>query len=143
MTNSQNFNNEQINNFNEDFTILYVEDDFISISLVKRIFNGKFKIDFASNFRTALEKVELTNYNLVLMDINLGKEMNGIQLTQKIRQIPHYKNVPFIAVTGYRFLNAHEYLLSEGMSDYLPKPFSPNELINIVNKHKSKCDQLK
>ena len=68
------------------------------------------------------------------MDINLGTGMNGIEVTKRIRQLPGYANVPVIAVTGYALFGDKEKLLSDGLTEYLPKPFDANELITIINK---------
>ena len=74
-------------------------------------------------------------YELVLVDINLGKGMDGIEVTKKLREIPAYKDTPIIAVTAYAMQGDREEFLAAGCTDYLSKPFRSNELLAIISKY--------
>ncbi|MCL4551051.1 MAG: response regulator, partial [Bacteroidetes bacterium] len=89
-------------------------------------------LDSAENAETALRKVSQEKFDLILMDINLRHGMDGIELTQAIREIPRYKKVPVVAVTAYAKSEDKEEFLSKGFSHYISKPFAPAELINLL-----------
>ncbi len=112
--------------------ILIVDDDPTSIFLVERILGKQFFIDPVNNASDAIEKVKENKYTLILMDINLGKSKNGIYATSEIRKLEDYKNTPIIAMTAYAMAGDREEFISRGCTDYISKPFTKDELINII-----------
>lgn len=112
--------------------ILYVEDDKYALDVVRRTLSKFYQIDLAENAETALSKVNQNKYDIILMDINLRHGMDGIELTQVIREIPHYKKIPVVAVTSYAKGEDKDEFLSKGFSHYISKPFAPAELINLL-----------
>ena len=113
--------------------VLYVEDDPVSVDLVKRILNDFCNIDIVSNQNEALEKVKQKQYDAVLMDIYLGfNSPNGLATTRNIRQIPSYKQIPIIAITAYAMKGDKDHFLAAGCTHYLSKPFIKSELINTM-----------
>jgi len=60
-------------------------------------------------------------YDVVLMDINLERVINGNIAAKEIRKISGYKNVPIIATTGYASSDK-EQKLQEGFDGYIAKP---------------------
>lgn len=115
-----------------DKTILLVEDDYVAIDVVKRILISKYKLDFAVTGDEALEKASAFTYDAILMDINLRKGMDGAQVTQILRKDDRYKNIPIIALTAFAMEEEKSEFLSKGMSHYLSKPFTKNELLGIM-----------
>ena len=80
----------------------------------------------------ALEKVQGRKYDAILMDINLGMGMNGLELTGEIRKMPEYFNTPIIAVTAYAMKGEKEKFLDGGCSHYLSKPYSKRDIVEIM-----------
>lgn len=113
--------------------VLYVEDDEVSIKLVRTVTKGLYEIDTAKDSDEALELIKLNKYGLILMDINLHKGMDGIELTQLIRKQEYYKSVPVIALTAFAMGHEKEEFLAKGMTHYLSKPFTRNQLLEILN----------
>ncbi|MCE1189330.1 MAG: PAS domain S-box protein [Ignavibacteria bacterium] len=114
--------------------ILYVEDDGVSRDFVKRLLGQQYKLDFAPDALTALQLVEKRVYDLLLMDINLGKGMDGVQLTRLIREKTEYTRVPIIAITAFAMEEDRTEFLSSGMDDYISKPFTAKDLRHIIEK---------
>jgi len=71
-------------------------------------------------------------YDLILMDISLGSDMDGIQATREIRSMGKNKNVPIIAVTGYSTFEEREKILSGGLNYIITKPFTREELVKVI-----------
>ncbi len=113
--------------------ILYIEDDDISQKFVSMILKGRYDLQAAAAAEDALVMVKQRRYDLILMDINLQTELNGLELTQLIRKFPGYIDIPIVAVTAYARLGDKEEFLSEGMTDYISKPFRKYELINKID----------
>ena len=114
--------------------ILYVEDDDTSIAVVTLALAKYYSIDTAKNAEIALIKVKDQSFDAILMDINLGRGMNGEELTQVIKKIPGYENIPIIAVTAYASEEDKNEFLSKGMSHYISKPFLIQDLVKLVNE---------
>ncbi len=114
--------------------VLLVEDDVLNIEYMKRFLNELCDLHIAVNGEDALKLVKTNHYKSILMDIGLGKGMNGIEVTKLIRRIPHYKDIPIIAVTAYVMGGEKEKFLQSGMSGYISKPFKMSELVEVLGK---------
>jgi CheY-like chemotaxis protein len=112
--------------------ILYVEDDKYARILMDKYLSKLYMLDLAENSEQALKKINTIVYDIILMDINLGKGMNGLELAQIIRRIPAYKNIPVVAVTAAVYPGNEKWILSQGMSHYLPKPFVSNDIHSLL-----------
>lgn len=115
-----------------DASILLVEDNVINqkivvLSLEKLIKN----IDIAGNGKEALDKFGLSNYDLILMDVQMPV-MDGFLATKKIREIEASTGsfTPIIAITANAMSGDREACLAAGMNDYISKPFQVDLLID-------------
>lgn len=118
----------------QDKRLLYVEDDEISILFVSAILSPYYKIDFVRDAENALDLIKLNHYDMFLMDINLKRGIDGIELTKLIRKFDEYKNTPIVALTAFALGQDKDEFLSKGMTHYLSKPFSKTQLLQLVNE---------
>ncbi|MFH0733671.1 MAG: response regulator [bacterium] len=117
----------------ETFSVLYVEDEEINRNLIRLYLKNFYLVDTAANGKDALKMVKENNYDLFLMDINLGKDMNGLQVAQEIKKMENYKTTPIIAVTAYTMAGDKESFLENGCSHYLAKPFNKDDLLKLIS----------
>ena len=110
--------------------ILVVEDDFITAMEIKRLLetNG-YKPYSASSSNDALEKTVQIKPDLILMDVKIKGDYDGIKTTQKIKELI---DVPVIYLTAYA-----DHLLIKSIKLTKPaacilKPFESNELISNI-----------
>ncbi|HKI79909.1 MAG TPA: response regulator [Ignavibacteriaceae bacterium] len=115
-------------------TILLVEDDISSTDITRLFLKDICNIEIAQDGKTAIDMAKAKKYPTILMDIGLGRNMNGIQATKEIRKIPGYENTPIVALTAYAMKGDKEEFLANGLTDYMSKPFEKNELIKWVKK---------
>ncbi|MFH0736333.1 MAG: PAS domain S-box protein [bacterium] len=114
--------------------ILYVEDDEINQNVIKLFVKNRYLIDVAADAKSALQLVEQKKYDIILMDINLGRGMNGIQVTKEIRNNPNYYKTPIVAVTAYTIGSDKTEFFKAGCTHYLAKPFLRNDLLNLLEE---------
>ncbi|MDZ4121896.1 MAG: response regulator [Candidatus Cloacimonadaceae bacterium] len=112
--------------------LLIVEDNPVNQKLAMSFLKNHFEVESAINGEIAIEMAEKKNYSVILMDINLGSGIDGIQATQILRKMPQYKHTPIIAVTGYTLMGDRERILAGGCSHYLGKPFSKEQLLETI-----------
>ncbi|MEM6522390.1 MAG: ATP-binding protein [Bacteroidota bacterium] len=116
--------------------VLLVEDNDINrlyaLNILKK---WNCQIDQAENGYTALEKLKVNNYDIILMDVQMPI-MDGYEATNTIRKtFPEGKNnVPIIALTANAIKGDNEKCLEMGMNDYLSKPFQPESLFDAMSK---------
>lgn len=96
--------------------ILVVEDDPITSLVIEKFLNSEFVIEHVLSGEAALEKVKQNSYDLILMDIGLnGKQLDGIQTLNLIRNIDGYKNIPIIAQTAFAMMVMTQNILPPGL----------------------------
>lgn len=118
--------------------ILLVEDNDINRLYARSILkNWNCQVDIAENGLVAIEKVKNNLYDVVLMDVQMPV-MDGYEATRAIRLMDApKKDIPIVALTANATKTDVEKCLASGMNDYLPKPFTPDDL------HRKIIDDLK
>jgi heavy metal response regulator len=108
-------------------TILVVEDEIkISRFIKKGLEMEHYTVDVAYEGPDALEKAEINNYDLIIMDIMIPK-MDGIEVTRKLREAK--VETPIIMLTARDTVEDRVKGLDAGADDYLIKPFAFGELL--------------
>ncbi|ARU58760.1 MAG: response regulator [Pseudomonadales bacterium] len=115
---------------------LVVDDASFVRDLVKRTVRNGFPtiaLDEAINGKKAQAMLSRTSYELILCDWEMP-EMSGIELLRWVRQQDNYKDVPFVMVTSRGDKSHVVEAIQEGVTDYLGKPFSAEQLSNKIIK---------
>ena len=118
----------------KELNILLVEDNPLNIEVVERFLASVAKVTYARDGGTALKHVADQNFDILLIDINLGQGMNGIEVLEQIRRLDQYKNTPAVALTGYASAANKRDFLMKGFTNYLPKPFDKRVLLNLIKQ---------
>jgi two-component system cell cycle response regulator DivK len=109
-------------------TILYVEDNLDNRTLVRRILTAEgYTLIEAANATQALEILNTTRPDLILMDINMP-DMDGYSLTAKIKDTPRFEATPIIALTANVMRGDRERSLEAGCDGYIQKPIDIDKL---------------
>jgi twitching motility two-component system response regulator PilG len=86
----------------------------------------------------AMTKLIRTHPMLILMDISMP-DINGYELCQLLRKSPSLKNIPILMLSSRDGLFDRLKAKMVGADDYMTKPFTPTDLVNLVNKHISQA----
>lgn len=117
--------------------ILVVEDDDISQFLIQKMMDDLgFKHHIVSNGLDAIEVLEKTPFDLVLMDIEMPI-INGFETTRRIRNSDNSINrhIPIIGISANPLENNIESYVKMGMNDYISKPIHELDLkLKIENQ---------
>ena len=120
----------------KDNKILIVEDNKMNLiyitSLLKK-WNLNYEVCY--NGLEACEICEKQKFDLILMDLQMPI-MDGFEATQAIRgSTNENRNTPIIALTASTFLSKKRLALKAGMTDFLSKPFTPNQISEIISRY--------
>jgi CheY-like chemotaxis protein len=123
--------------------ILIAEDNEMNISYISRLYDQwdiPYKI--VMNGKEACEEYQREEYDMIFMDLQMPV-MSGYEATMFIRSTPKdtTKPVPIIALTASTLTTKQELARKSGMSDFLSKPFLPQQMKAMILKHTSK-DQV-
>ena len=127
---------ESNKNLERKNTILVVEDKpdnmrYIVFILEKLGFNTI----TAYTGEDALKLLKVNQIDCMLLDIHLGEGMSGVILMEKLREKKEYKDTPIAAVSAYFGGGMSEFLINKGFSDYIAKPFTINQLKELLAKY--------
>ncbi len=114
--------------------VLLVEDNIVNKDLTILFLRNICTVDYAPNAAVAIELAKAKQYQAILIDINLGYGMNGIEATREIRHIEGYELTPIIAVTGYTMAEDKEQLYAAGCTYHIAKPFTKKNIQKLVQK---------
>lgn len=117
-----------------DISILVVEDNFVNRKVCQKILERHgCRVHFAENGQEALNRIDVQNYDLVLMDLQMPV-MDGFETTLAIRARDRKagRHTPIVALTAHAMRGDKEKCLAIGMDDYLTKPVKPQDLDQVV-----------
>ena len=112
--------------------VLLVEDEETNREFALYTLMKSFNVDVAANGFSAIKICEKNSYDAILMDINLGRDMDGVEAMKVIRNLDGYKNTPIAAITANALKGEKERLMAVGFQMYLSKPYSRTELLSLM-----------
>jgi CheY-like chemotaxis protein len=118
-------------------SVLLVDDNKVNQFLGKKILSnlGVKKIELASSAAEALQKLDADHFDLMLTDVEMPG-MNGYELSQSIRSRETGKeHLIIIALTANATSEDRELAKAAGIDDYLTKPYSPQDLFEVLSRH--------
>lgn len=116
-------------------TILYIEDDPASRSLVERTLRyGGYTMLIADCGLDGIDTARRELPDLILTDINLP-DMSGREITSLLRGDPRFANTPIIALTAQTLSEHRELALAAGLTGYMTKPIDVETLLEQVEHY--------
>ena len=114
--------------------ILVADDNAINLRLVlKMLENFGYKADMAANGLEALEAMKRQYYDFILMDMVMP-EMDGLEAAARIRELPLLEQPIIIALTANVLYSDNDKHLTDGINDWLTKPFRLSDIENLITK---------
>lgn len=116
--------------------ILITEDSPTMRSLIVSTIEaiGDFEVIEASNGFDALRILPREKVDLVVTDINMP-DINGLELVSFIKTNPNYQTTPLIIISTEGSERDREKGMALGADEYLVKPFSPEQLQELIRKY--------
>lgn len=112
--------------------VLLVEDNPVNQKVALLILRKLgLRADVAANGLEALNALEGSNYDVVLMDIQMPV-MDGLEATRKIRAIWAERSIKIIAITAHALDFTREDCIAAGMDGYITKPIKMEDLELLI-----------
>jgi|GEM_PF-2396178 len=112
--------------------VLAVDDNPNLRELLTRWSHPRFRISTASGCSEATECAAKRRFEVVLMDLNLEGDLDGIEVMKALREMDTLKNAKFVALTAHALPGAREQFIEAGFDDYLSKPFEAEHLFTLL-----------
>jgi twitching motility two-component system response regulator PilH len=113
--------------------VLCVDDSYPDLVNIQKIVTGSGRfVVTAVNGKEAIEITKSEKPDLIFMDVNMP-DMDGFAATRALKKDPVTKGIPVIFVSSKNQKADKMWGQMQGGSGYIVKPYSPEEIINIVN----------
>jgi PAS domain S-box-containing protein len=112
--------------------ILIVEDDAINQRTITRFIENNYNSIVTNSSEIALDILQNKKIDLILMDISISGDKNGLEFTKDLKSSKQYSHIPIIAITAHAFEIDKQNALEYGCDNYLAKPFTQQELLEII-----------
>ncbi|HZO39360.1 MAG TPA: response regulator [Methylomirabilota bacterium] len=118
----------------KDRTVLHIEDNEYNRKIVRQLLSRtSFRLLEAVDGEEGLKVAQRELPDLILMDVQLPK-LSGLDATRLLRADPRTANIPLVVVTSFALSGDDRRAMDAGASAYLAKPYSPRDLMALINR---------
>ena len=117
--------------------VLVIDDEQIILDSISKILTEEnFRVDTTLKGGTGISHAINEPYDLILTDIRMP-DLDGLKVLREIRRLK--PGIPIIIVTGYATISSAVEAMHLGATNYIEKPFTPEQLVETVTSAISKC----
>ncbi len=115
--------------------VLIIEDEKLIIVSTQMVLEASgFQVESAVNGEEGIASAKDLRPDLILLDIMMPG-IDGWETLTRLKRDPETSNIPVIIFTAREHSRGHQKSAEMGAADYFRKPFEPDELIELVEKH--------
>jgi len=118
----------------ENATVLLVEDDTSTHEFMRIMLGSEFEVRTAPGAAEAIEVLNRSDIDVILMDLSLKGDMDGLQLTRRIRNKAAWSHIPVLVLTAHSFMRDRTRAFEAGCDGFLTKPIRRHELLEAIRK---------
>ena len=123
--------------------LLIIEDDEDTLEMLRATLEARgFRVTGFASATETLDVLPKNSVDLIISDIGMPV-MDGFEMIRRLRELPDYKSVPAIALSGYASQKDAASAIAAGFNAHVSKPVDPRELIALVDqllRNKSELD---
>jgi DNA-binding NtrC family response regulator len=112
--------------------ILIVDDELVICKSCEKIFRrAGHEVRYVTSGKEALQVLEVETFDVVFTDLKMI-DVGGMEVLQTVKQ--KYPQTVVVVITGYATIASAVETMKSGAFDFLPKPFTPNELLAVLER---------
>ena len=112
--------------------ILVVDDEMpVAMMMAFLLTRAGCEAETALNAEKALRLAQTKTFDLITLDVDMP-EINGFELFQRLKQIPHLKDTPIVFISGNATIENQQYGLDLGAVDFIEKPFEASDFVSRI-----------
>jgi len=116
-------------------SVLIIEDEKLIVVSTQMVLEAAgFRVDAAMNGEEGISKAQAQTPDLILLDIMMPG-IDGWETLTRLKQETSTSEIPVVIFTAREHSRGHQKSAEMGAADYFRKPFEPDELIELVEKH--------
>lgn len=112
--------------------LLIAEDDSDNQSFLRLLLNKYFIVDICDSADSFYQFMKRNKYDIILMDISLKGNKNGLELTKELKSDPNTRSIPIICYTAHALNSDRTNALNAGCNAYISKPSNIYTLLNTL-----------
>ena len=112
---------------------ILVVDDQMAVTTMMRFLltRAGCETQGALSAEKALRLAQTDVFDLITLDVGIP-DLDGFRLFQKLRQIPHLKEIPIVFVSGNSSIENQQHGLDLGAADFIEKPFDTQDFLSRI-----------
>ena len=114
--------------------ILVVEDDLENQKFLSIFLKRNFEVNICDNDLEFYSILNSKKIDIILMDISLKGNKDGLQLTKEVKANTMFKSIPVVSLTAHALRKDKDNAINAGVDVFLTKPMDANILLNILLK---------
>jgi len=124
----------------KNVTILIIDDEEVSLKSCRKILESEgYEVRTVQSGIDGLELIKSGAGDAVIVDMKMP-EVSGMEILKEVKN--HYPEKPVIMITGFSSIQSAVEAIKLGAFDYVPKPFTPDELSIVVKNAVEKKKML-
>ena len=112
--------------------ILIVEDDYDTLMFLNLFLRKRFMIESCRTDGGFDDLIKKSRYDLIIMDIAIKGNRDGLQLTRELKSSDSYKDIPVLCLTAHVMEQDKQNAFEAGVDYFLPKPVTNSILMNTI-----------
>lgn len=121
--------------------ILVVDDEADTLEACSQVLRrAGCRVTTTSDVHQALALVQESEFDVLIADLKMPK-MDGLQLLKAVRRVD--PDLPVVMITGYATVETAVESIKAGAVDYIPKPFEPDQLRQVIRNTVEKLDLMR
>lgn len=115
-------------------SLLIVEDDLDNQKLLNMFLKRFYEVSICDSSDSFYKMVDGKIFDIIIMDISLNGQKDGLQLTSEIRAHPKLRSIPIVALSAHAFQKDKDNAYKAGVDLYLTKPTPVKHLLESLEK---------
>ncbi len=112
--------------------ILVIDDELVICKSCEKIFRrAGHEVQYSTSAKDALKLIDIAEFDVVFTDLKMV-DIGGMEVLQRIKQ--KHPDIVVVVITGYATIASAVETMRSGAFDFLPKPFTPDELLAVLDK---------